>query len=557
MASMIAPIPRTTLALAFLTAVTLSASFAGAAEADESNAEMAIGEASVNAESLGESDIRPELIVETELPARRLTLDEALALAVKHNLGVEVARYEPLIAEQDMEGAWGAYDPVLNADIGSQLSETPNTFILNPVSRSQQRVVSGGASLSGLLPYVGATLGIELESGRTQTNSGIERFQPRYDSSLFLTARIPLLRGLIWNEPWTQVKVRKIGYQTSVDGFRESVMDISESTINLYWTLVANQEQYGVARKSLETALALLDQTRTQYEVGVVSKVEVVEAEAGVADREFNLIVARNDFENSEDNLVDAVLSRDLKATMDFRIQPADDPEDYEAKDVDVERSIAIALRNLPELSAAERLIEQREIELKFAKNSMLPQFDVDGRYGFVNVSGDERSATPTNTGYSRSYDDLFSEDGFENYTVTGVFSIPIPNRTARRNVARGELDLRRAKTLKVREQQNVILDVRRAARGILASAQGIEAAERRRLAAEEQLRAERIRLEHGESTPFEVLQRESDLVDAESQKITALRRYREADARLDRAQGTILETYRIQVDGVRDDPMR
>jgi outer membrane protein len=507
---------------------------------------------------------RAELKIESTLPARRVTLDEALALSVKNNLGVEVARYEPQISEQDMEGAWGAYDPVLSANIGYELTESPNTFlqVLTASDKIQQRKIAGGTALNTLLPYVGASVGVEVETGRTRSDSGAQALLPQYDSSVFLTAKIPLLKGLIWNEPWTQVKVRKVGYDRSVDRFIEAVMDISESTITSYWTLVADQEQVGVARKSLETALALLDQTQTQYDVGVVSKVEVVEAEAGVADREFNLIVARNRFENSEDVLVDAVLGRDLKATMNFRIQPADDPENYEPRDVDVEQSVATALVNLPELSEADRAIEQREIELKFARNSRLPQFDVDARYGYVNASGTSRFPTVPGSpsyrddGYTSSYDDMFAEDGFENYSVRGTFSIPIPNTAASRNVTKSEIELRRSKTQKTRTKQNVILNVRAAARGILASARGINAAERRRLAAEEQLRAERIRLEHGESTPFEVLQRESDLVDAESQKIDALKAYRVAEARLERAQGTILATYRIEIDTVYDTAM-
>ncbi|MEE8165314.1 MAG: TolC family protein, partial [Myxococcota bacterium] len=337
------------------------------------------------------SDSLPELVVESESerPTRRITLDAALALAVQKNLGVEVARYEPLIAEQDMKGAWGAYDPTFSGNVGYQLSESPNTFSINQAAKNQQRIVSGGSSLTGLLPYIGATLGIEMETSRTRSNSTIEDLVPKYDSSIFLTAKIPLLRGLIWNEAWTRVKVSKLLYGASVDGFREAVMDITESTINTYWNLVANREQLGVARKSLETALALLGQTQTQFEVGVISRVEVVEAEAGVADREFSLIVARNDFENSEDDLIDAVLVRELHATMNYRLQPADDPEDYEIRDVDVERSIATAFKNLPELSAADLTIEQRELELKFAKNSRLPRFDVDARYGYVTASGE------------------------------------------------------------------------------------------------------------------------------------------------------------------------
>jgi len=514
---------------------------------------------------------RPALVAESRLPAQRVTLDEALALSVQHNLGVEVARYEPLIAEQTAEGAWGAYDPVLAASTGFLLDQSPNTFALNNVGANQTRTFDAGGSLSGLIPYIGATLGLEVDSTRVRTNSSIESLVPRYNSGVFLTASIPVLRGLIWNEPWTQVKVTKIGYSASLDGFRLQVMNILARTIETYWNLVADREQLAVANKSLETARALLGQTETQYEVGVVSKVEVVEAEAGVAQREFDLIRARNTFENSQDSLVDAVLGRALRPTMKYRLEPADDPEDYETREVDVERSVRLAYQNLPDLARDDRVIEQREIELKFAKNSRLPQFDIDARYGFVNTSGDQSPnscsafqrppgqtaaeclAGLQSSGYRSSFDDMYTEDGFENYSVRGTFSIPIPNRAARHNVTRSKIELRRAKTNKAQTKQTVILEVRSAARGIIASAQGIEAAERARLAAEEQLRAERIRLEHGESTPFDVLQRESDLVEAESEKINALRSHRIADATLERAQGTILDTYQIRIDDIRD----
>lgn len=490
---------------------------------------------------------------------RSISLDAALALAVKQNLGVEVARYEPLIAEQDMKGAWGAYDPTFSGNVAYDLTESPNTLppVINPEARNQTRGITGGAAINGVVPMLGASLGVEWNTGRTQTNNRFESFFPRYESSLYLTAKIPLMRGFIWNEAWTQINVSKIGFGSAVDGFRQSIMDITESTINAYWDLVATSQQFEVAQKSLETANALLRQTQTQYEVGVVSKVEVVEAEAGVADREFNLITAQNNFENAEDVLIDAVLGRELQAVTSFRLEPQVDPEDYTIQEVNVERAVAVALQNLPELSAADRLIEQKEVELRFAKNARLPRFDVDGRYGFLNISGNNR-VTGSSNDYEDSYDNFYdNEDGFENYTVTGTFSVPLPNRAARRNVQKSEFDLRRAKTRRARTEQDVILGVRSAARGLAASARGIEAAERRRLAAEEQLRAERIRLENGESTPFEVLQRESDLVEAESQKIGALQAYRAAEARLERAQGTILESHRIQIADVQRDPMR
>ncbi len=503
---------------------------------------------------------------------RRLSLAESLALSVQKNLNVEVARYEPLIAEQRLLSAWGSYDPVLSANIGRVKTEAPNTFSLDSATKSQTLQTNGGTALTALLPYVGATVGVDLETGVTQQNSTIQSFSRQYDSAVFLTATIPLLRGLVWNEPWTQVKLGKLSYAGSVDGFSLALMDVTEGTINAYWNLVAAQEQFRVERKSLETAQALLGQSQTQYEVGVVSRVEVVEAEAGVATREFNLIVARNNFENAEDILIDAVFGAELAAVTAFRVAAVDDPEDYEFREVDVARSVELAFRKLPELRIADLSIQEREVELKFAKNSRLPQFDLNARYGFVNRSGQDNirlcggpfvqddaacRAARNTTGYTNSYNNFFEDEGAENYDFRGTFSIPIPNTTGRRNVTRSELELRRARTQRARTKLDVIVAVRSAARGILASAQGIEAADRRRLAAKEQLRAERIRLEHGESTPFEVLQRESDLVDAESQKITALQAYRRAEARLERAQGTILDTYRIQLDDVRSPGMR
>jgi outer membrane protein TolC len=93
------------------------------------------------------------------------------------------------------------------------------------------------------------------------------------------------------------------------------------------------------------------------------------------------------------------------------------------------------------------------------------------------------------------------------------------------------------------------VKEVRDAVRNLQSALEGIEAAERATAAAQEQLRAEKIRLEHGESTPFDVLQREEDLVTSESQRIGALRVYHGSVTALDRAQGTLLEDRGIVLD--------
>jgi len=208
-------------------------------------------------------------------------------------------------------------------------------------------------------------------------------------------------------------------------------------------------------------------------------------------------------------------------------------------------------------------VIEQGEVSLKFAKSQRLPQLDVVGRYGYVGIGGRPNSdfsfpgnppapSSAPRRDYSNSIDGFFQGNAADNYRVQGLFSVPIPNTRGRELVSRSQFDLRRSQSSRIRLEQEIILEVRAASRTLLAAAQGIEAAERRRLAAEEQLRAERIRLEHGESTPFEVLQREDDLVEAESQKINALQTFKAAETALERARGSILEAHAVDVDSAR-----
>jgi outer membrane protein TolC len=503
-------------------------------------------------------DLQPGARIVQE--GRPLSISEAVALSIRNNLNVEVQRFEPLISEANRDGAWGAYDPTISADARYDVRKSPNTFTFNQTSDNRDRIQGGGVGLDQLIPYLGASLNLRFDSSSTATRSTSQSLDPQYDSSFFITGRVPLARNLIWNAPWTNVKISEISYRRSQEVFRAELMDNVSNTVNSYWNLVAARDQVGVAQKSLDTARALLNQTQTQYEVGVVSRVEVVEAEAGVADRELAVITAANDYRNAQDLVIEIVLGRELSALTSLQFTPTEDTESYEVRQVDVERSVRVAFQRRPELQIEARVIEQGEVDLRFAKNQRLPQVDLELQYGFVGISGDGNSSLspgfgvpPADSSYSDSTKDFFKSDGSDNYRVQGVFSIPFPNTTARKRVTRSQLELRRSKTRRVQLEQTIIFEVRRAARLLVASAQGIEASERRRLAAEEQLRAERIRLEHGESTPFEVLQRESDLVEAESQKIITFQAFRIAEVGLERAKGTILDFHDVVVEDARE----
>ena len=488
-----------------------------------------------------------------------LSVRDAIAMGVENNLDVEIVRHDPLIAEYQHRAAWGAYDPEFFSDFAYSSIETPIASALQQRRVLQERLVEGQAGVRGLVPKLGWELQVAYLGQSLESTSSIQSLSPEYRASWVAAATAPLLRGTFWGEPWVQVKVSGIANEASLDQFRQRLMDSVRSIEDAYWNLAAREEELAVAVKSLETSRALLDQTNTQYEVGVVSRVEVVESEAGVADREVRIITAENQYRAAQDDLIDLVLGPFLQPDSELEIVPTDAPTDYVVFDVDPEAAAQRAFEHRPELALARSQEEQQEILLKFARNQRLPQLDLVGNYGYQGLAGAENPdrlsfggpAVPlaVDRRYSTTDDDFFSASGARQWSAGALFSIPIGNVRGRANLNAAELELRRSRTETRRLEQTIVLEVRDSIRNLRSALEGIEAAERRRVAAEEQLRAERVRLEYGESTPFDVLQREEDLVEAESQKIAALRIYHGSVTSLDRAQGTLLQDRNIVVE--------
>lgn len=513
----------------------------------------------------------------TVLPIRdgtlELSLTDAVNLAIERNLDVEILRYGPLTAQDDLKAAWGAYDPQLFGEGGVIDAQEQNANLLQGADQSlaedqislfKNRIWDGRAGFRGLVPWVGASYQAFYEANETETSLPFEVFSPEYTGRYEISARIPLLRGLFWDETWTTVRLARIGSEASNERFRTELMDVVLNTERAYWGLIAAQESRAVAEKSLEIANALLEQTQAQFEVGVVSKVEVVQAEAGVADREFNLIRAQAVESNQQDALIDIVLGPYLEPETELRVQATDRPEDITVRDVSTVAATEHAMARRPELQLARKDIERRKVDEAFTSNQRLPQLDVVGSFGQNSIAGDVNSdlspilgaggaaSGASQAAGSRWYDandDLLTTDAGRTYTVRGLLSIPLGNNTARALNDKAKLELRRSETALRRLEQSIVSEIRRAARNLEAAVQGIEAAERAEVAAAEQLRAERVRLEHGESTPFDVLLREDDLRRAQGQKIFAEQTYHDSVAELDRAQGTILDRHQIVVD--------
>jgi outer membrane protein TolC len=132
-----------------------------------------------------------------------------------------------------------------------------------------------------------------------------------------------------------------------------------------YWELAAARANQVAAGKSVETARDALNITQVQYQVGVVSKVNVSQAEAGLAQREFEYIRLSNAASAAQDGLLTVILApgiSDYESTWIRTEEPT-----FVPYDVNAETALQKARELRPELAAAQLAVKNAEFDEKYA----------------------------------------------------------------------------------------------------------------------------------------------------------------------------------------------
>jgi outer membrane protein TolC len=522
---------------------------------------------------------------------RLITLEEAVQLGLENNLGLQVDRLDPAFAREEVRANEGYWDPALVGAYDRRHIETPTAssvqrFFGTTTDRTTEDSFVYNAGIRGQLPW-----GFQYSTGYTMnilhSDSSFYALDPQYLATWRSEVSFPLLRGLYWSTPDFLVRSSRVRQDISDENFRARLIDVISRVEGAYWELAATRALENAARASLQTATDTLDQTKVQYQVGVVSRVAVTQAEAGQAQREFAVIRTSNDAQASQDRLLTAILEPGISDYATTRLR-TEDPTFVEYK-VDAEASLERARVNRPELAAAQKNVQDAELLEKFSWNQKLPALDVRAGYandglagrqkvpaGTVAESGiplvapgpDETFGTADDviipltaeaadlgfpTGRWDADNDFFDASGEHSWWVGGVLSVPLTNETADARYVQSKIALRRAKTNLRIQEQDVVLDVRTAVRELQNSIDGVKAAQRARIASAETLRAEQERLRLGDATPHDVLEFDTLLREAESSEIRALQVYRSAIVALERAQGTLLESTGIRVEDERD----
>jgi HAE1 family hydrophobic/amphiphilic exporter-1 len=475
-----------------------------------------------------------------------VTRDDAVKLAIENNPDLAVLRYDPRISEARVEAARGAFAPTLQSAIQRNSQEQPPINLFSGASGLTTGVWSTSASVSQFLPWGGGSYSVGWDSSRTTTNSIIAGFNPALSARLQFALSQPLLRDFRIDPLRGQVELGKRNRDIADTRLREMSALTTAQAERAYWSLVSSLNQVAVQQRSLDLALELERTNRARVDVGTAPPLDLVAAQAEVAQRRENLIVARTTARQAEDLLRTLIVDPRRTDYWSVRVVPADRVP-VVAGPPDVSAAVDRALRERGDLLRARKDIENSDTNVALSRNEVMPDLRVQANYLADAAGGNRLIRTGGFPGTVTGYDitrfnsvlrQMFAFD-YPTYTVGVSFSYPLGKSAAEANLARAKIEREQAAARLRSAEVTAVREIRNAASLVEQNLQRIEAVRLGRELAEQRLEAEQKRFEVGMSTSFLVIQAQRDLAVARNNEQQAFLDYQLAVIAFETAQQT------------------
>lgn len=479
-----------------------------------------------------------------------LTLDDAIALALERNLALRIERYQRSQTLLGVMEALGIFDFEIDFSTGLNENSRPTSSRLEDADVVTTQALSADLGLAQLLPS-GGRAGLSFNNDRFTSTDRNAQPNPSYSLNLGLTFSQPLLRGFGRTVTRQSVLVARNDSAISREDFQIQVEDVVQRVSNAYWDLVEARNQLRVAEQSLALARELHQMNILREEAGILAPLEVTRSEADVAAREEEIISRQAAVEDRSDQLR-GLLDVDRDDLWGLEIDPVTPPE-IATVEIDVAAAVEHAHAGRPELRRLRLANENLDLAARAARNQVRPRLDLQASWSLnalegnvTDFSGDEPVVIEVND-YLDTLDALLRRD-FEGWRLALSFSYPLQNRSARARKASAELALEQADLEERELEQQILIEVRSAARAVDTAARQIASARRSSELAAKTLEVEELSYRSGQSSGFEILQSQERLRDARSREASAITSYRRALTAYHRSIGSLLDENRIEL---------
>jgi outer membrane protein TolC len=317
-------------------------------------------------------------------------------------------------------------------------------------------------------------------------------------------------------------KQAQYNLEATKEGMRQSKHLTVFNTKRAFYGHLLAKEFVSVAEEAVRVAEENLENVKAMYEVGMASKMDLLRSEVRLTNMQPEVIAAKNNLRISELNLK-TVLGMDLSQSVQIEGSLG-----YEPFDPDLDKCIATAVANRPEIRQFDFQRKMAGENLKLSRAGYIPSLAVSGSYSF----------------WADKFD--FRKDTWSSfYAINLVLNIPIFNGLKESaQIAQSKAMIREIELNQKALQDSVELEVRQAVLMVEEAKETLLSQEKNTEQAQESLRITQLNFSEGMATTLDVISAEAAYNQAQVNYSQALYNYVVAVADLDRAMGIGYEDY-------------
>lgn len=521
----------------------------------------------------------------------RISLQDAVDLALQNNLAIEIERYTPWIAEASilhtlsggspLSGSVSALGTIPSLSFDPQVTsvfslDQKSIPVNNPLTAGTGGAASFGTfsilnthTTTGDIQYsqgfhTGTSFTASFNNTRGSSSSTATFFDPFVQSNFVFVASQQLLNGfgLLANEHY--IRIAKVNKNIADQALVQQVITSITAVGNAYWELVFARGNVDVAQEEIALADKTYSDNKKQVDVGTLAPLEIVQAEAQVATAQQALIVAQTTVLQDQLTLLN-LIAKDPNSPVlrNVEIIPTDtaDVAPPEVEKLPLEDLIKEAVMKRPDVLQAGLQIQGDDINVRATKNALLPVLTLSGEYATEGLAGNTRLATCTPvppattctpppqvfTGLATALNQQFT-GVYPEYNAAINLTIPIRNRAAQATNIVAILSKRSDETSYQQTVNNAAIDVHNAQITLEQARITLAAAIKTRDLDQQTLDAEQKKYQVGASTLFNIVSDQNTLAAAESAEVRARVNLVEGKVNFDRAMARTLEVYSITI---------
>jgi len=465
-----------------------------------------------------------------------LKLEDAVVRALAGSPAIQVVSFDPAISREDMVQAASAFDVVVFGEtLYAKNDNKRYGSLLAP--RTDERNFETG--LRQLLP-TGTRWEMTWAASREWDDLNNAGSPTSFEPTVNVEITQPLLRGGWMDFNLGRLRIARLSHKSSMEAFRSQVEDVVTQVYQLYWRLrqaIREVEiQKDLLKKTEETHRRVIGRGPVD-----ATKVQRKQAESAVASRKAALARATKIVYDVQEQLGVLLGDPQINALGAYQIDPLTPFEEGPATR-NIQDQLAEAVKRNPTLAQGRLAIQAAGVQIKVARNELLPRLDVVVSGGLQGMAGSKAVAGRELTG-----------GDYASYSIGLQFEYPIGNRQRESQLRVRRLERNRAIASFQQAADQVAAAVRERIRQLATSWDEVRLQREAVTAAKVQLQAltdlEEIK---GRLTP-EFLQLKLSVQELEANseraKVQALVDYNTAIIELRRVTGTVLDLPNIKLD--------